>query len=441
MSRGVAAGQERGGLVRADGLQLNPDYDIQMQASSAVKPMNAGIRSGGVGVPLSSFIGQQPVEPLENMRGNHQQEPGMGKKGVVGSFPVKPRDDPLDKRFIYEQVDAASSATGAAYASAISSNKSFRDQQHDVQHRPDFNSMKAGEGAAFGSLIGASRDRNTLHDVDPHVQEYDAMATGKGVAFGSIITSNRGFRDTQIDPTEHVADVDTNAASTNVAMHDRVVKKSNADLSEKVAWKFSFDLKQLFDVSTANASVKKNRDAVLSAREDVRGTVVDMESDKALQRMGLDTTDGNKRIEAMPDKKIVFGSNERKDFSASSSKRREADFTAQAKDASVFRSATTFKTDTESEDKQVATSNIKANKAHITKPMGTDLSGRSIPIKSSGALTKKSAIRAGMLYNNDEILERGAQILEPLKAPKSALPDYAFSKVNASRNTGEFRKR
>ena len=73
--------------------------------------------------------------------------------------------------------------------------------------------------------------------------------------------------------------------------------------------------------------------------------------------------------------------------------------------------------------------------------MGADLSGRSIPIKASGILTKKSAIDAGMLYNNDQILERGAQILEPLKAPKGVLPDYALSKVDASRNEKEFRKR
>ena len=373
MSRGVAAGQERGGLVRADGLQLNIDYDMQMQASSAVKPMNAGIRSGGVGVPLSSFIGQQPVEPLENMRGNHQQDLGTGRKSAVGSFPVKPRDDPLDKRFIYEQVDAAKSATGAAYASAISSNK--------------------------------------------------------------------GFRGAQIDPIEHIADVDTNAASTNVSMHDRVIKKSNADLSEKVAWKFSFDLKQLFDVTTANTSVKKNRDAILSAPNDVRGTVVDMVDDKALQRIGLNTSAGNERIEAMPDKKIVFGSNERNDFSASSNKRREADFTAQSKNAALFKRVTTFKTETVNEEKGVSTTNIKANKAHITKPMGSDLSGRNVPIKASGALTKNSAIDAGMLYNNDVIMERGAQILEPIRAPKGASTDYAFSKVNASRNENEFRKR
>jgi len=439
--RGVAAGQERGGLVRADGLRLNPDRDIQMHSSGAAKLMNAGIRSGGVGVPLSSFIGQQPVEPLDNMRGNHQKDLGQGRKSAVGSFPVKPNDDPLDKRFLYEQVDAASAATGAAYASAISSNKSFRDQQHDPQHRPDFDSMRSGEGAAFGSLIGASRDRNTLHDVDPHVQDYDAMTARKGVAFGSIISSNKGFRDTEVDTSEHVADVDTNAASTNVAMHDRVMKKATSDAAEKVAWKFSFDLKQLFDVSTANASVKKNRDAVLSAPDDIRGTVVDMESDKALQRMGLDTTKGNERIEAMPDKRIVFGEKERKNFSASSSKRREADLFPQSTNAAVYKGVTTFKTETSNEEKGVATTNIKANKAQITKPMGADLSGKNVPIKVSGAMTKKSAISAGMLYDNDLILERGAQILEPLRAPKGVLPDYALSKTNASRNVGEFRKR
>jgi UDP-3-O-[3-hydroxymyristoyl] glucosamine N-acyltransferase len=137
----------------------------------------------------------------------------------------------------------------------------------------------------------------------------------------------------------------------------------------------------------------------------------------------------------------VFGSNERNDFSASSNKRREADFTAQSKNAALFKRVTTFKTETVNEEKGVSTTNIKANKAHITKPMGSDLSGRNVPIKASGALTKNSAIDAGMLYNNDVIMERGAQILEPIRAPKGASPDYAFSKVNASRNENEFRKR
>jgi len=121
MTRGVAAGQERGGLIRKEGWQLNPDRDLQMQASSGVKPLNAGIRSGGVGVSLSSFNGQQPVEPLENMRGNHEERPGMGRKSVVGSLPVP----------ICEQVDLSSAAKGAAYGSAISAN-CYRDAQFEA---------------------------------------------------------------------------------------------------------------------------------------------------------------------------------------------------------------------------------------------------------------------------------------------------------------------
>jgi hypothetical protein len=188
---------------------------------------------------------------------------------------------------------------------------------------------------------------------------------------------------------------------------------------------------------------KHEQEQLLSAPDDIRGTVVDMVGDKAVQRMNLDTSEGNERIEAMPDKRIVFGEKERKDFTsnASTSQRREADLFPQSLNAALFKRVTTFKTDTANEEKGVATTNIKANKAHITKPMGSDLSGRNVPIKMSGAVTKKSAIDDGMLYNNDLILERGATINEPLRAPKSALPDYALLKVNASRGKGEFRKR
>jgi len=377
-ARGSAVGQgSRGVSTRQEGWELNPDRGMQMHANSGMKPAkSAGMRLGGVGVPLSSFVGAQPVEPLESMRGNNEVNPSTGRKSVVNYLPVRPRDDPLDKRFVYEQVDT-SAGIGAAHGSAISSNRGFRGAEHNV--------------------------------------------------------------------VDHVAGVDSHAARRNVAMHDRVIQKSMGDAADKVDYKFSFDIKTLFDVS-ATAAGLKNQDSKLVASDDVRGTVVDMVGDDAVQRIVVDTSDGNERIETRLEKKILFSDKERKDFThhASASKRRDANFAPQAKNAAKFQGVTTFKTDAANNDKRITTSNMNTNKGLMTRvaaPTGSNLAGRTVHIKKGDAVTKKSAIGDGILYENDQILEQAAIIQQPLKAPKGAIPDYAQSKINASRDAGEFRKR
>ena len=330
-TRGVAVGQERGGLVRQEGWSLNQDRAMQMQASTGIKPSNAGIRSSGTGVPLSSFIGQQPVEPLESMRGNHEVEPDVGRKGAVGKLPVRPSDDPLDKRFVYEQVNALERAEGASHMSTISS----------------------GLGAGFRG-------------------EHDAM---------------------------RVPGLDSHNASELVGMKNPIPKPTS-DAVDKTEWKFSYDIKKLFDLSTTEPTLK-TRNAVLSAPQDRRGAVLDMVEDDAVQRVIVDVA-------------------------------------PQTKNAANFGGISTFKTDTASSEKRVVTTNFKALKSQISNPTG---SGRSAPLKEGGLVGKKAAIDDGIIYGNDEILEKAALAKKPLKAPKSTLPDYTLAKENASRSLGEFRKR
>jgi len=322
-TRGVAAGQERGGMVRQEGWKLNEDRSMQMLASTGVKSFNAGIRSGGTGVPLSSFIGQQPVEPLDSMRGNHEIEPEVGRKGAIGKLPSRPTDDPLDKRFLYEQVISSERAQGVSHMSTISSglNSGFRGQ-HDAMRELGLESHEAGQ------LVG---------------------------------------------------------------MKNAIPKPT----SDKTEWKFTFDLKKMFDVSTRPSA--KTRNIVLSAPE-----AIDMVENDAVQRVSVDVA-------------------------------------PQAKNVASFKGATTFKPDTASGEKRVVTTNFKIHKAQVTKPMG---GGKSVPIKESGGLvSKRAAIDSGILYGNDRILETVALVTQPLKAPKSASPDYAQAKENASRKMGEFRKR
>ena len=370
--RGAAAGQNSWGMAtRQEGWELNPDRDMQMQPCNPT--MNgAGIRSGGRGAPLACFVGAPPVEPLPSMRGNLEREPNMtGNKGME-TGPVRPSDDPLDKRFLYEHVDTMVAGTGASYA--------------------------------------------------------DTFA------------GNNGFRGTEHDTTQHRADVDMNAKYQNVGMHDSVAKPPGSQAVDKTAWKFSYDLKKLFDMPTAiNA---QNRTAAVGTTDDIRENVVDMKPTQPVQRIKLDTA-ANTRQDIAPDKRVLFSDAERNDFRTgmAQSKRREADFQPQAKNAGAFRGVSVFKT--ENTTKEV-TSNINTNKKILTElaaPTGANLSGRTMQIKKSGATTKRNAQSDGILYDNDILLDRAGALSAPQRAPKGTAPDYTQAKVSTTRNTGEFRRR
>jgi hypothetical protein len=371
--RGAAAGQNNWGLTtRQEGWELNPDRDMQMQPCNPNMPLNgAGIRSGGRGAPLACFVGA-PVEPLPSMRGNLEREPNMtGNKGME-TGPVRPSDDPLDKRFLYEHVDTMVAGTGAAYANTFAGNK--------------------------------------------------------------------GFRDTKHDPTQHRADVDMNAKYQNVGMRDSVVKPTGTQAVDKTAWKFSYDLKKLFDMPTATNA--QNRTAAVATTEDIRENVIDMKPTQPVQRINLDTA-ANNRQDIAPEKRVLFSDAERNDFRTGTahSKRREADFQPQAKNTGTFRGVSVFKSDNTTKE---VTSNINTNKKIVTQlaaPTGANLSGRTMQIKKSGATTKRNAQSDGLLYDNDEILERAGMLAAPQRAPKGTAPDYTQAKVSTTRNAGEFRRR
>lgn len=373
--RGAAAGQSSwGSHTRQEGWELNPDRDMQMQPCNPT--MNgAGIRSGGRGAPLACFVGAPPVEPLPSMRGNLEREPNMtGNKGME-TGPVRPSDDPLDKRFLHEDVDTTVAGTGASYA--------------------------------------------------------DTFA------------GNNGFRGTEHDTTQHRAHVDMNAKYQNVGMRDSVAKPTGTQAVDKTAWKFSYDLKKLFDMPTATNA--QNRTAAIGTTEDIRDNVVDMKPAQPVQRIKLDAA-ANTRKDFVADKRVLFSDAERNDFrtGTAQSKRREADFQPQTKNAGAFGGVSVFKTDTATNEKQVVTSNINTNKKILTQlaaPTGANLSGRTVQIKKSGATTKRNAQSDGILYDNDQLLDRAGRLSAPQRAPKSTAPDYAQAKVSTARNPGEFRRR
>jgi hypothetical protein len=287
--------------------------------------------------------------------------------------------------------------------------------------------------------LGALRRlyESSAEDVDPTNAQ-------RGVAFGSAITSNRGFRGTNHDTIPLKDEVDTTKASQFSNRRADTLKASATKAAGETSWKFSFDLKKLFDMSLPDTS--KNRSLELSSKDDIRGKVVDMKDDKQVQRLPLSTQD-NDRKEANPLKKVVFSDSERRDFqrgTAGANKRRQTDYQPNAKNVGNFSGVSVFKSTSTAEEKTVPSSAIRSTKRTWTQtaaPIGSNLSGRAVPIKKSSVTAKLGAEDNRKLYDNDKILDRAAQLSAPLRAPKSSTPDYAQPRVSTMRNIGEFRKR
>lgn len=288
------------------------------------------------------------------------------------------------------------------------------------------------DGGALRRLYASSAE-----DVDPTNAQ-------RGAAYGSAISSNRGFRDTNYDAIPLKDEVDTTKASQFSNRRADILKASATKTAGETSWKFSFDLKKLFDVSLPNAS--KNRSVELSSKEDIREKVVDINDDKQVQRLPLLLQD-NDRKEANPLKKVVLSDSERRELqrgTTGANKRRQTDLQPKAKNVGNFSGVSVFKSTRTAEEKTVPSSAILSTKRTWTQtaaPIGSNLSGRSVPIKKSSVTAKLGAEDNRSLYDNDKILERAARVSIPLRAPKSATPDYAQPRVSTMRNVGEFRKR
>lgn len=378
--RGRAEGQLMdGAAIRQEAWDIMPDRDIQLQPSSAPAPLGgSGVRSGGRGAPLGSFLGST-VEPLPSMTRSSAVEWDMGptgNKGMIEQFPVRPQDDPLDKRFVYEDIDPTQ------------------------------------------AQMGVSR-------------------------FAVAEANNKGFRDVSYDATPLTDEVDAFPKAKNLIPRLDAPKGSASKASETAAWKFSFDMKKLFDMSLPGAP--KNRDEKVGTEDDVRDKIVELNANKQVQRIALPKSE-NARKETAPDKKIILSDTGRglyKDGTAES-KRRVMNFQPKTSKAGTYGGTSVFKTETSSQEKVVSSSAIGVAKKMATEaaaPLGANLSGRSAPIKKSDVLNKFSAENAALSYENDKIFDRAGLLREPLRAPKGTTPDYAQDRVGAMRNAGEFRRR
>jgi hypothetical protein len=301
---GLANGQRiEGPAFRQEGWDLMPDRDIQLQPSAAPIPLSgAGVRGGGRGASLGSFLGAS-IPPNPAVRQGVEWDNGAtGNKGPVPGLPVRPHDDPLDKRFVHEDIDPTRAQTGASF-------------KPEVPQGPT-------------SLVG-----------------------------------NKG------------------------------------------AWKFSFDMKSLFDMPDRAKGV----------------------------------------VETLPEKIVTLPENTRKDVrkSTAESKRRLTNIQPKIAKTNAF-GATTFKTETSSTETVISSSDIGVAKKITTQealPLGQNASGRRVAVEKSDAPLRLDAINDVASFNNDQIFERGGTLREPMVAPKADNPDYAQATVGTMRNGREFRRR
>lgn len=375
--RGIAAGQGNRGLSTREGAwEVMPTRDIQMQPSSSLSG-GTSIRSGGRGQPLPSFAGR------------------------LGNAPSPLTDEPIITR------------DGLQWDNGPTAKVS-------VVHRPPV--------------------RPDARAVDKH-EDLDALRAGTGVSKISALSSTyQGFRGTSYDATPRVPEVNTVAVAQTLGPRENLMQSNAGKAAESTSWRFSFDIKKLFDMAPAVAL--KNRNSAFSTKEEVRGNIVDTQDNKV--RIPALPSSANDRLKTTPHKKVVLvADDEKRKHGVADGNRRTTDLEPVSKNVGVF-GASVYKTDTSTDQKKIATSTIRTTKKIGTEqsaPLGNDLSGKNPLIKKSGSLAKWSAQGDGILYNNDHLLDKAGILSEPRRAPKGTTPDYVQPKVSTMRNAGEFRRR
>lgn len=346
---GLAYGQRiEGPAFRKEAWDVMPDRDIQLQPSNAPIPLSgAGVRSGGRGAPLGSFLGA-PLNPSSSARQGIEWDHGeTAKKAPVPSLPVRPQDDdPLDKRFVYEDIDPTKAQAGIS-------------RKTEVPRGPTSMSMVGDKGAWKFSF-----DMKSLFDM----------------------------------PTQ-------DAVQSGISMKNEIPKGPTPMVGEKAAWKVSSDKKTVFDMPNQTKDI----------------------------------------VETVPEKIVALPDSTRTNVKkgTAESKRRNVNIQPKTNSTGVF-GATTFKTETLSQKTVISSSDIGVAKNIATEesmPLGDKASGRRVAFERSDAPVKREAINDMASYDNDKIFERGGLMREPMLPSKTDTPDYAQTKIGTMRNGREFRKR
>lgn len=372
--RGVAAGQGSRGIadISAGAWEVMPNRGIQLQPVSGQGGSSA-IRSSGRGAPLAAFAGKlgKPMSSSEEtaeVRDGFEWDIGRtGNKSLVDAAPLRSERDFYDK---HEDVDALETGIGAGYNDAMTS--------------------------TYQTFRGTT-------DATPRVPDVDTSRTAQNLGPRENLMQGSASRGTT-DATPRVPDVDTSRTAQNLGPRENLMQGSASKAADSTSWRFSFDLKKLFDMAPATPT----------------------------------------RPETVPAKKVLVDAKDEKAKHATvAAKRRTTDMEPHAKNVGAF-GASVHKTETSTDQKKIATSTIRSSKKVSTEqgaPLGSNSSGKSNFIKKSNLLAKWNALDDGILYNNDHIFDRGGILSEPLRAPKGTMPDYTQEKISTTRNPGEFRRR
>lgn len=378
--RGLANGQRiEGPAIRQEGWDLMPDRDIQLQPSTAPIPLSgAGVRGGGRGASLGSFLGA--AVPKTIRQGVEWDAGATGNKGVP-KHPVRPQDDPLDKRFVYEDIDPTKAQAGASFRpevpqgpTSLVGDKGAWKFSFDMKSLFDMNLPAHSE----------NRDEVLMSKDDPRTNIHELNANPQILRRALPLDANRNDRPETAD-------------EKFITLHDDArsfVKKGTADSKRRVT-----------NVqSKLNDRPEIAEDKPITSHDDARAFV----------KKG--TADSKRRLTNLQPKKTntaAFG-------------------------------ATAFKTETSSTETVVSSGDIGVAKKIATQeafPTGLNASGRRMAVEKSDAPLRLDAINDVASFNNDHIFERGGTLREPMAAPKADTPDYAQATVNTMRNGREFRRR
>lgn len=326
-----------------------------------------------------------------------------------------------------------------------------------------------GRGGALGSFLGAAGPQVSKSEL-----EWDMGATGQRNPVDAPV-----LRPGQ-DAAKHVGEeIQTFPHARGANPRPDVLKGTASTASDKTAWKFSFDVKKLFDMKRIpdlrpDTIPKKH---IPKTEQDPTNTkvsfdvkqVFDMkrepdrrpetipnkhipktEQDPTNTRVSYDVKEvfelkrvPDTRPETDPVKPVLMEDADRTRIRVSTSEqaRKETNFKPKAK-GTGFKQVSNFKHQDETPQLTSAIRTQKRMSVEQSMPLGKDMMGKTVPIPSSSVDMKRRATDDGILYDNDKIFERGGILTEPKAAPKSDQPDYTLEKINSMRSSrGEFRKR
>jgi hypothetical protein len=461
--RGFAAGQAgRGVAVGQERWEIMPDRSL-VQRPDARQPLMGGngVRSGGRGAPLGSFLGgSAPGDGGERGYLEWERGPTGGRASVDKGF-LRPANDLGDRAFRQEDLPTLDKRRGAGAQGPAPMRRGFRDVAYDAQApglrgdelvldkqvttinpRPSKNEATPTT-AADRTAWKFSYDLRQLLDVAP------LPARGSNV-LGKTSADVRGkvVDPTMQRPRASLASQPVAGADRRTAAPERKVLFSDEERNDfRRDAKLAVD-KEL-DARFPHKRVGAHRGVTVQQAAEPPQTLL-RTFDQTVNSSLRDKTAGLMRKAGLGDPKRALttrrtGSQaprfDGKPARSLAGIREGVDRDLAKTTQPVLKHAGAGKEATAVE----ASSAIRSTKKVITEvamPQGTDaVGGRTVQIKKAGSSTDGGKVGDRASMENDAIAEQAGRLVEPLRPPKAGVPDYAQPTIESMRNAGEFRRR